>query len=79
MKRVRSIVEKNRFKGVVTLSALSTLSMIFFGFLKSRATIIEANQKSKLLIILFRNENWFNYLISYSALSFLLFSESETG
>ena len=35
MKRVRSIVEKNRFKGVVTLTVLSTLSMIFFGFLSS--------------------------------------------
>ena len=55
------------------------LKLNFFGFLKSRATIIEANQKSKLLIILFRNENWFNYLISYSALSFLLFSESDFG
>ena len=55
------------------------LKLIFFGFLKSRATIIEANQKSKLLIILFRNENWFNYLISYAALSFLLFSESDFG
>jgi general nucleoside transport system permease protein len=35
MKQVRSSVEKNRFKGVVTLTVLSTLSMVFFGFLSS--------------------------------------------
>lgn len=55
------------------------LKLIFFGFLKSRVTIIEANQKSKLLIIIFRNENWFYYLIVYSALSFLFWSKSDFG
>ena len=55
------------------------LKLIFFGFLKSRVTIIEANQKSKLLIIIFRNENWFYYLISYSAVSFLFWSKSDFG
>ena len=55
------------------------LKLIFFGFLKSRVTIIEANQKSKLLIIIFRNENWFYYLISWSAVSFLFLSKSDFG
>jgi hypothetical protein len=55
------------------------LKLIFFGFLKSRATIIEANQKSKLLSIIFRIDNWFYYLISYSALSFLFFFKSDFG
>ncbi len=55
------------------------LKLIFFGFLKSRVTIIEANQKSKLLIIIFRNENWFYYSISYSAVSFLFWSKSVFG
>jgi general nucleoside transport system permease protein len=35
MKQVRSSSEKNRFKGVVTLTVLSILSMVFFGFLSS--------------------------------------------
>ena len=35
MKQVRSSVENNRCKGVVTLTVLSTLSMVFFGFLSS--------------------------------------------
>jgi len=55
------------------------LKLIFFGFLKSRVTIIEVNQKSKLLSIIFRNENWFYYLISYSAVSFLFWSKSDFG
>ncbi len=55
------------------------LKLIFFGFLKSRATIIEANQKSKWLSIIFRIDNWFYYLIVYSALSFLLFYKSDFG
>ena len=55
------------------------LKLIFFRFLKSRVTIIEANQKSKLLIIIFRNENWFYYSISYSAVSFLFWSKSVFG
>jgi hypothetical protein len=55
------------------------LKLIFFGFLKSRVTIIEANQKYKLLSIIFRNENWFYYLIVYSALSFLFWSKSDFG
>jgi hypothetical protein len=55
------------------------LKLIFLGFLKSRVTIIEVNQKSKLLSIIFRNENWFYYLISYSAVSFLFWSKSDFG
>jgi len=55
------------------------LKLIFFGFLKSRATIIEANQKSKLLSIIFRIDNWFYYLIGISVVSFLLFSKSDFG
>jgi len=55
------------------------LKLIFFGFLKSRATIIEANQKSQLLSIIFRIDNWFYYLIGLSVVSFLLFSKSDFG
>ena len=55
------------------------LKLIFFGFLKSRATIIEANQKSQLLSIIFRIDNWFYYLIGISVVSFLLFSKSDFG
>jgi hypothetical protein len=55
------------------------LKLIFLGFLKSRATIIDANQKTNSLMIIFRNENWFYYLISYSAVLYLFFSKSNFG
>lgn len=55
------------------------LKLIFFGFLKSRATIIEANQKSKWLSIIFRIDNWFYYLFGLSIVSFLFFSKSDFG
>ena len=55
------------------------LKLIFFGFLKSRATIIEANQKSKWLSIIFRIDNWFYYLFGLSIVSFSFFSKSDFG
>ena len=55
------------------------LKLIFFGFLKSRATIIEANQKSKWLSIIFRIDNWFYHLIGLSIISFLFFFKSDFG
>ena len=55
------------------------LKLIFFGFLKSRATIIEANQKSKWLSIIFRIDNWFYYLFVLSIVSFSFFSKSDFG
>lgn len=55
------------------------LKLFFFAFLKSRATIIEANQKSNLLSIIFRIDNWFYYLFGLSIVSFLFFSKSDFG
>jgi ABC-type uncharacterized transport system permease subunit len=50
MKQVRSSVEKNRLKGVITLSALSMLSMVFFGFVNS------AKEKTTFGFVL--NDEW---------------------
>jgi len=66
-------------KGMAKSYGHYRLKLIFFGFLKSRATIIEANQKSKLLSIIFRIDNWFYYLFGLSVVSFLFFAKSDFG
>jgi len=66
-------------KGISKSYGHYRLKLVFFGIIKSKVIIIEADQEFKFFIFKFQNKYWYYYLISYCPFPYLFFLRYQHG